>query len=151
MAVAIIGSLAGYNYSAEQTRQVGFTFGNEIFKIQEKMEEYQIEFNSKITQWEEGDISKQELIQYAQFHFDRMEELIAQYDLLIPPESFETSVEIFKISAESQLESDIEYTQWIQTDDESHKIRSDALIQEAFEYETAALGEYNRAKLGIEP
>jgi len=79
-----------------------------------------------------------------------MEELISRYDTLMPPGAFEASVDVFRLSSESQLESDREYLLWIQTGNDAHLIRSDALIQESFEYEAAALGEFNRAKLGIE-
>ncbi len=148
--VVIIASLAGYSYSLEQTRQVGFIFGNEIFAIQEKLKNYQAAFSSMTTQWEEGDLTESELNKFAKNHFDKMTQLISEYDKLIPPKSFESSVAIFKLSAQSQLESDREYILWLQTGDDAHLIRSDALIQESFEYDTAALGEFNRAKIGIE-
>ena len=149
IAVIIIAGIAGYSYSAEQTRQVGFVFGNEIFAIQEDLKKYQTEFNSVIIQWEEGDLSESELDSFAEKHFNKMQHLISQYDLLTPPEAFETSVSIFKLSAESQLESDKEYILWLQKGNNAHLIRSDALIQESFEYDTAALAELNRAKMGI--
>ena len=147
--VAIIASIVGYIYSAEQTKQIGRTFGNELLSIQENLKQYQTEFSSTITQLNEGDMTKYEVIEFSQKHFEKMEELILQYDNLRPPPAFESSVQVFKLSAISQLESDQEYILWIKTQDESHKIRSDALIQESFEYDTAALGKFNRAKQGI--
>jgi len=151
IAVAIIGSVAGYGYSAEQTRQAGFAFGNELMSIQQGVQEYQADFSSHITQLDEGDLTVQEFADFAEGHFERMEWLISEYDTLDPPAQFEPSVSVFKMSSEAQLESDMEYLRWIQTGDGAHRVRSDALIQESFEYETAALGQFNRAKLGIEP
>lgn len=149
VAAFMIAGLAGYSYSAEQARQAGFAFGNEILAVQESLKGYQSDFGSAITRWEEGDMTDRELDDFAEGHIKRMEDLIARYDELEPPEPFEASVAIFKLSAESQLESDREYVLWILTQDEAHLIRSDALIQESFEYDTAALGEFNRAKSGI--
>ncbi len=150
IALAITASIAGYGYSIDQTRQAGFVFGNEISAIQEELTGLQGEFGSHITQWEEGDLTRAELEKFAKSHAQNMEELIARYDALDPPAAFGPSVDVFKLSAESQLESDNEYILWIETGDDAHKIRSDALIQESFEYETAALGKFKRAQLGIE-
>jgi hypothetical protein len=44
------------------------------------------------------------------------------------------------------LESDQYLVEWIATNDTSHKIRSDALLQESFENEIAGLALYNEAK-----
>lgn len=80
-----------------------------------------------------------------------MDEFILRYDKLSPPESFASAVELLKLSTISQLESDKELIEWIKTGDESAKIRSDLLLQEAFDYEMAGLNEYNSAKAGINP
>lgn len=148
--LAAIGGIAWYGYSAEQTRQAGFAFGNELMAIQEDLKALQDGFGSHVTQWEEGDLTRAELEGFAGTHLEKMEELIARYGALSPPDAFESSVGIFRLSAESQLESDKEYLLWIKTGDEAHRTRSDALIQEAFEYETAALGKFKRAQLGME-
>jgi hypothetical protein len=68
---------------------------------------------------------------------------------LTPPELFQSSVDLFKISAETQLKSDIEFISWITTGDEAAKIRSDTQIQEAYEYENLGLMEFQSAKTGI--
>ena len=62
VAVVIAGAVIWYNYSAEQTRQEGFIFGNELLQIQEEVMNLQMSFNSKITQWDEGDLEMQELL-----------------------------------------------------------------------------------------
>ena len=149
VAACIIGTAAGYAYSAEQTRQAGFVFGNELLSIQEGAKALQSDFSSHAVQWREGDLTEREFADFAAGHLEKMGGLVAGYDRLEPPEPFEASVAVFRLSLESQLESDREYVRWIQTGDESHRIRSDALIQDAFEYEVAALGEFNRAKSGI--
>ena len=149
IAVIIIGAIAGYNYSVEQTKQKGLRFGNELQQIQEEVKQLQTEFNSKIIQWEEGDLSQQELSEYSKNHIEKLQNVILKYDDLIPPKQFAPSVELFKLSTQTQLDSDKEFIEWIKTSDDSHNIRSDSLLQESFEYEMMALGEFNAAKSGL--
>ena len=147
--ILIIGGIIGYNYSADQTKQKGFQFGNELAQIQQDVTELQIKFYSEKTKWDEGDISKEELLKYYEEHLSEFEQIIFRYDNLTPPELFKSSVELFKISSETQLESDVEFIKWITTGDESAKIRSDTQIQEAYEYENLGLAEFQSAKKGI--
>ena len=149
IAIIIIGAIAGYNYSVDQTKQKGLKFGNELQQIQEDVKQLQTEFNSKITQWEEEDLSQQELSEYSKNHIEKLQNVILKYDDLIPPKQFASSVELFKLSTQAQLDSDKEFIEWIKTSDDSHKIRSDSLLQESFEYEMMALGEFNAAKSGL--
>ena len=149
IAVIIIGAITGYNYSVEQTKQKGLKFGNELQQIQEEVKQLQTEFNSKITQWEEGDLTQQELLEYSKTHIEKMQNAILKYDDLIPPKQFAPSVELFKLSTQAQLDSDEELIEGIKTGDQSHNIRSDSLLQESFEYEMMALGEFNAAKSGL--
>ena len=149
VAIIIVGAIVAYNYSYDQTRQKGLKFGNELQQIQEDVKQFQIQFDSKITQWKEGDLSLQELLDYSETHVDEMQEAISKYDDLTPPAQFAPSVELFKLSTQAQIDSDKEFIEWIKTKDESHSIRSDSLLQESFEYEMLALGEFNAAKAGL--
>lgn len=149
VAIIIIGAIAGYNYSVDQTKQKGLRFGNELQQIQEDVRQLQTEFNSKVIQWKEGDLSQEELSEYSKTHIEKLQNVILKYDGLIPPKQFAPSVELFKLSTQTQLDSDKEFIKWIKTNDTSHKIRSDSLIQESFEYEMTALGEFNAAKAGL--
>ena len=147
--IIIIIAIIGYNYSADQTKQQGFQFGNELAQIQIDVAELQTKFYSEKTKWDEGDITKEELLNYYEKHIVEFEKIISKYDALSTPELFESSVELFKISSETQLGSDIEYIKWITTGDESAKVRSDTQIQEAYEYENLGLVEFQLAKAGI--
>ena len=149
IAIIIICAIAGYNYSVDQTKQKGLRFGNELQQIQEEVKQLQTEFNSKAIQWKEGELSQQELSEYSKTHIEKLQNVILKYDDLIPPKQFAPSVELFKLSTQTQLDSDKEFIEWIKTNDDSHKIRSDSLIQESFEYEMTALGEFNAAKVGL--
>jgi len=149
--VAIIAGIVSYNYSADQTRQKGFAFGNELEQIQTDVKDLQTLFYSKKAQWEEGTISKDELFQHYEKHIEKFEEIISQYDNLVAPEAFQSAVELLKLSSQTQLDSDKQYIEWMKTGDESFKIRSDSQYQQALEYEMTGLVEYYSAKTGIQP
>ena len=151
IAAGIIIGLIVYNYSAEQTRQKGFVFGVELEKIQDDVKELQTQFYSKKTQWEEGTITKDELFQFYEEHVKEFEKIIIRYDNLDAPESFQSAVDLLKLSSESQLEGDKQFIEWIRTGDESYRVRSDSQIQQALEYEMTGLVEYYSAKTGIDP
>ena len=149
VAIVIISSIIAYNYSTDITKQKGLQFGNELSQIENELSGIQGQFYSEKTKWNEGDVSKEELIEFYKNHVNDFREIILKYDELSPPELFESSVALLKISAETQLESDLQFIQWIKTGDESAKIRSDALIQEAYEYQNLGLVEFQTAKVGI--
>jgi len=147
----IITGIVSYNYSAEQTRQKGFAFGNELEKIQTDVKDLQNQFYSEKAQWEEGSITKDELFQYYEKHVVEFEEIISKYDNLVPPETFESAVDLLKLSSQTQLDSDKQYIEWMRTGDESFKVRSDSQYQQALEYEMTGLVEYYSAKAGVQP
>ncbi|NIM25044.1 MAG: hypothetical protein GTN35_03480 [Nitrososphaeria archaeon] len=151
IAAAIIIGIIVYNYSTEQTRQKGFVFGVELEKIQNDVKELQTQFYSKKTQWEEGSITKEELFQFYEKHVDEFEIIITRYDKLDSPESFQSAVDLLKLSSESQLEGDKQFIEWVRTGEESYKVRSDSQIQQSLEYEMTGLVEYYSAKTGIDP
>ncbi|QDI89420.1 hypothetical protein Nisw_07725 [Candidatus Nitrosopumilus sp. SW] len=149
IAISIIGAIGAYNYSIDQTKQKGLQFGVELEQIQQDVKDLQIKFYSEKTKWEEGDITKEELLEFYDEHLNEFNEIISKYDELDAPELFESSVELLKISSETQLSSDSEYIKWIETGDESAKIRSDTQFQESVEYELQGLVEFYSAKTGI--
>ncbi len=147
----VIVGIVAYNYNIDQIKAKGLTFGNELQLIQNDVTKLQTFFSSKIVQWEEGDLTKEELLEYAENHVLEMEKIIPRYSQLVPPEPYVSSVELFRLSTEAQIESDKEYIKWIETGDEAYKIRSDSRIQEALQYELAALEDYKEAQLGLKP
>ncbi|HSG74455.1 MAG TPA: hypothetical protein VLA01_04600 [Nitrosopumilaceae archaeon] len=149
--ITMISLVIGFYYSADQTKIKGFNFGNNLQAIQEELKVIETDFQSEITIFQEGDSSTEEFLDFSNSHISKIEELILRYDDLEPPNAFVSSVELFKLSTESQLQADKEIIEWIKNDDENAKIRSDSLMQEAFEYELAALAKFNAAKAGIEP
>ena len=151
IAAIVISGVIAYNYYSDQNKVRGFNFGNELQQIQDDLKKLQNEFDSKMIQLEEGDLTKDEFLEYSKNHVSELGKIVPRYNELMPPESFSSSVELFRLSTESQLESDKEFIKWVETGDESHKIRSDSLIQEAFQYELAALAEYKAVQQGTKP
>ena len=144
--VLVIGLTVFYSYSADQAKLRGFEFGNNLQSIQDDLKKIQTDFEAKVTMLKENELSKEEFLSYAQTHFQQMEELILRYDKLSTPDDFVNSVKLFKLSTQTQLESDRQLIEWVKTVDDSAKVRSDSLFQESFEYEMAALSSYNLAK-----
>ena len=149
--IAIIGIVISYFYSVDLTKNQGLVFGNDLKSIQDELKTQQTQFSSKYTTLNENAISTEEFLEFSNTHIKKIDEFILRYDKLSPPESFASAVELLKLSTISQLESDKELIEWIKTGDERAKIRSDLLLQEAFDYEMAGLNEYNSAKAGINP
>ena len=149
--IALVGGVIGFNYYIDQVKIKGGIFSNQIEQIQEDLTKLQIDFETNVNIYEENDITKDEFLELAENHFTKMEELIQRYDELEPPEPFTTSVDLFKLSAESQLQRDKQITLWIETGDEAHSIRADDLHQESFQYELAALADFKEAQLGNNP
>jgi len=60
-------------------------------------------------------------------------------------------VDLFKLSAETQLESDHYMIEWVRTGEDTAHIRSDSLLQQSIDYELAALTKYELAKRQTNP
>ena len=101
--------------------------------------------------WKEESVTKDQILEFADIHVLRMENIIAKYTDLQMPDVFSGSVKLFKLSTETQLESDQHLIDWIKNDDQSEKIRADELLQASFEYEMAALALFEKAKSNPNP
>jgi hypothetical protein len=137
-----------YFYSADQAKIRGSVFGNEIQTLQEEIASEQNRFISTISQWEEGNISNEEMIIIGESHLEEFNKLLGKYDKLQPPDAFSPSVRLFKLSLEYQIQSHELRLIWIKTGDESELIRSSELTQLSFEAEQTGLKAFNDAKLG---
>ena len=62
--ILIIGSIAAYNYSVDQTKQKGLQFGIELNQIQDDVNQLQIKFYYEKIRREEGDMSKEGLLEF---------------------------------------------------------------------------------------
>ncbi len=140
-----------YFYSVEHAQIRGLNFGNELENIQNELKEEQTDFYSKVSMWKEGSVSKTQVLEFADTHILKMNKIIEKYDDLQIPDAFSGSVKLFKLSTESQLESDTHLISWIKSGDKSEKIRAGELLQDAFDYELAALSSFEKAKNSPNP
>jgi hypothetical protein len=147
----IIGLVIAVSYYVDQAKIVGQRFGNNLEQIQSDLKKEVSEYESKLTIWKEGGMSKQEILQISENHLVELEKILERYDSLQTPQAFAYPVELFKSSTQSQIESDKLLKEWIETGDNSTKIRSDELLQQSFEYETSALSSFNMIKNGATP
>ena len=147
----IIVLVVAFNYYLDQAKISGERFGNNLQQIQEDLKNQVSDYESKIRMWQEGDLTKQQMLQISENYLKGLENILSRYDALLPPQAFAPSLKLFKLSTQSQLESDRLLKEWIETGDNSTKIRSDELLQQSFEYETSALASYNMAKRGNTP
>jgi len=149
--VMIIGMSIFFVYSSEQAKMRGQAFGKAIEFVQEDLRKQTHTFDSKVSMFKDGNISKNEFLEYAKKHTNEMEKIILRYNNLQTPKQFIPSVELFKLSAETQLESEKYTIEWIKTDDDAAFVRSDSLWQQAVQYEQAALFEFNLVQRQANP
>ena len=144
--VIIIALSMFFVYSSDQAKERGKAFGKAIEFLQEDLRKTYHSFDSKVSMFKQGDISKDDFLKFAEKHEHEMEKIILRYDNLQIPQSFVSSVELFKLSAETQLESDHYMIEWVRTGEDTAHIRSDSLLQQSFDYEMAALAKFKLAQ-----
>ena len=149
--ILIVSSTIFFVYSNDQAKIRGQMFGNELKQIQDDLKKNTHSYDSKISLFKEGNLDRERFLEFAEEHKDEMSKIILRYDSLQIPNGFETAVELFKLSSETQLESDIQIMEWVKTGNYAAHIRSDVLLQESFDYEMAALAEYKLAQGPINP
>ena len=146
----IIGVVIILNYNLDQAKISGQSFGDGLSQIQNDLKNETANYDEKITLYQNGSMTKQEILQISDTHITILSEILSKYNKLKPPASFAPSLELFRLSTQAQLDSDKLLKQWIQTGDNSTKIRSDQLLGQSFDYETRALDSFNKAKTNSE-
>mgnify|MGYP001300585794 FL=1 len=140
--VIIIGMSIFFVYSSEQAKMRGEAFGKALEFVQDDLRKQTHSFDSKVSMFKQGDISKDEFLELSGLHIAEMVTIIVRYDNLQIPQPFVSAVKLFKLSAETQLESDKYMLEWVSTGDITAHVRSDQLIHQSFQYEQAALYEF---------
>jgi len=140
--VLIIALSVFFVYSNEQAKIRGEAFGKAIEFVQEDLRKTYHSFDSKVSMYNQGNITKDGFLKFAEKHELEMEKIIVRYSNLQPPQQFAPAVKLFKLSAETQLESDKLMIEWVRTGDDTAHVRSDQLLHQSFQYEQAALYEF---------
>ena len=165
--VIIVAMSIFFVYSSVQAKMRGEAFGKALEFIQDDLRKLTHSFDSKVSMFKQGDINKVEFLEFTEKYArntagqidiggwsayeHEMEKIILRYDNLQIPQSFVSSVELFKLSAETQLESDRYMISWVRTGKDTAHIRSDSLLQQSIDYELAALAKYELAKRQTNP
>lgn len=79
-------------------------------------------------------------------HITIVQNILPRYEQLKAPELFAPSLQLFKLSTETQIESDQALREWVMTGDNATYEKSNQLLQQSFQYEMNALQSYENAK-----
>jgi len=146
--IAIVAAVIAVNYNLDQANLKGQRFGDNLSLIQSDLNNETSSFDAKLTMYEKGHIPKDQMLNLTDSHIAKMQNILTRYDTLNPPEPFVASLQLFRLSTQTQIESDKMLKEWVQTGDNSTRAKSDQLLQESFQYEMNALQSYNNAKTG---
>jgi hypothetical protein len=144
--IVIISIVIFVNYYLDQTKLSGQRFGDQLAQIQSDLKNETQHFDIQLTQYKNGQISKDQMLKITDDHILAVQNILPQYEKLKAPETFVPSLQLFKLSTEAQIESDKTLRNWIITGDNATSAKSDQLLQQSFQYEMNALQSYENAK-----
>jgi hypothetical protein len=146
--IAIIAIVILVNYYLDQTALSGQRFGDQLAQIQSDLKNETQSFDQNLTQYKHGQISKDQMLKITDDHILAVKNILPRYEGLKAPELFKPSLELFKLSTQTQVQSDETLRDWIVTGDNASSAKSDQLLQQSFQYEMSALQSYQNAKTG---
>ena len=149
--VVIIALSMFFVYSSEQAKIRGEAFSKAIEFVQEDLRKTYHSFDSKVSMFNQGNITKDYFLKFAEKHELEMEKIILRYDNLQTPQQFTPAVKLFKLSAETQFEADKYIIEWIKTGDDTARIRSISSYDQSLQYEQAGLFEFNLVQRQANP
>ena len=149
--VVIIALSMFFVYSSEQAKIRGEAFSKAIEFVQEDLRKTYHSFDSKVSMFNQGNITKDDFLKFAEKHELEMEKIILRYDNLQTPQQFTPAVKLFKLSAETQFEADRYIIEWIKTGDDTARIRSISSYDQSLQYEQAGLFEFNLVQRQANP
>jgi len=144
--IVIVAVVIALSYNFDQAGLKGQKFGDDLALIQSDLKNETQNFDYQLSLYEKGKLSKQEMLNITDSHIEKMQSFLVRYDSLSPPEPFVSSLQLFRLSTQTQLESDKLLQDWIQTGNNSTRTKSDDLLQQSFQYEMNALQSFNNAK-----
>ncbi len=144
--IAIIAIVILVNYYLDQTSLSGQRFGDQLAQIQSDLKNETQSFDQHLTQYKNGQISKDQMLKITDDHISAVKNILPRYDDLKAPELFRPSLQLFKLSTQTQIESDETLREWIVTGNNATSAKSDQLLQQSFQYEMNALQSYETAK-----
>jgi len=101
--VVIISLVIVLNYNLDQVKISGQKFGDNLAQIQSDLKDETANYDVKVTQYQKGNISKDEMLQISDKHLMILNDILTKYNTLKPPEPFVPSLALFKLSTQSQI------------------------------------------------
>ncbi|HET7337188.1 MAG TPA: hypothetical protein VFJ23_04780 [Candidatus Nitrosotalea sp.] len=144
--VAIVAIVILVNYYLDQTTISGQRFGDQLAQIQSDLKNETQNFDQNLTQYKHGQISKDQMLKITDAHILAVKNILPRYENLNAPDLFKPSLQLFKLSTETQIQSDETLRDWVVTGDNATSAKSDQLLQQSFQYEMNALQSYENAK-----
>jgi hypothetical protein len=144
--VIIIAIVIVVNYYLDQTQLSGQRFGDQLAQIQIDLKNETQSFDVHLTQYKNGHISKDQMLNITDSHITAVQNILPRYEQLKTPELFVPSLQLFKLSTETQIESDQALREWVVTGDNATYAKSNQLLQQSFQYEMNALQSYEDTK-----
>lgn len=148
MGIIIVVTVIALNYNLDQARMTGQKFGDDLALIQSDLKNETQSFDTQLSSYEKGKVSKEEMLNITDQHIEKMQNFLLRYDSLRAPDAFSPSLQLFRFSTQTQLESDKMLREWILTDNNATRAKSDDLLQQSFQYEMNALQSFRNAKSG---
>ena len=149
--VVIIVLSVFFVYSNDQAKIRGEAFSKAIEFVQEDLRKTYHSFDSKVSMFNQSNITKDDFLKFAEKHELEMEKIIVRYSNLQPPQQFAPAVKLFKLSAETQFDADKYIIEWIRTGDDTARIRSVSSYEQSLRYEQAGLFEFNLVQRQANP
>ncbi|SMH70930.1 hypothetical protein [Candidatus Nitrosotalea okcheonensis] len=146
--ITIIVIVILVNYYLDQMSIAGQRFGDQLAQIQSDLKNETQSFDANFTQYKHGQISKDQMLKITDAHILAVKNILPRYDGLNAPELFKPSLQLFRLSTETQIESDEALREWVTTGNNATIAKSDQLLQQSFQYEMNALQSYESAKTG---
>ena len=144
--IIIVILVIAINYYLDQTKLSGQRFGDQLAQIQADLKNETLNFDVHLTQFKNGHVSKDQMQKITDEHINTIQNILPRYDGLKAPDLFVPSLQLFRLSTETQIESDKSLRDWIMTGNNASKLKSDQLLQQSFQYEMNALQSYENAK-----
>ena len=144
--IAIVVIVILVNYYLDQTTLSGQRFGDQLAQIQSDLKNETQSFDQNLTQYKNGQISKDQMLKITDAHILVVKNILPRYEDLKAPELFRPSLQLFILSTQTQLQSDETLREWIVTGNNATSAKSDQLLQQSFQYEMNALQSYQTAK-----
>ena len=146
LGVTVISIVVLVDYYLDQTQISGQRFGDQLAQIQLDLKNETLSFDAQETQYSNGHLPKNQMLKITDDHIKVLQSFLPRYDKLKTPDLFVPSLQLFRLSTETEIERTNVLREWIVTGDNATKEKSDELFQQAYQYEMSALQSYESTK-----